>query len=194
MIPSPDCKSLAPTWEKLASDFSAEPSVLVAKVDAEAENSKATAQDQEVHSYPTIKYFPKGSTTPEAYEGGRTEEQFVDFINQHAGTHRLPGGLLDPKGGTIDSLDTLVGAATGNWEALKSQVGDAAKGLKDKYAEYYVKVAGKMGSSQEYAEKELSRLQGILKKGGLAPEKVDDLVSRSNILRKFVPESEKSEL
>lgn len=57
--------------------------------------------------------------------------------------------------------------------------------MKDKYAEYYVKVAEKMGKSEDYASKELERLSKILKKGGSAPEKVDDLVSRRNILALF---------
>ena len=66
-----DCKSLAPIWEIVAQDFASESSVLIAKVDAEAEQSKATAQEQGVSSYPTITYFPKGSSTPEAYAARR---------------------------------------------------------------------------------------------------------------------------
>ena len=57
--------------------------------------------------------------------------------------------------------------------------------LKDKYAEYYVKALEKMSSNKSYAEKELARLQGILKKGGLASTKQDDLTSRINVLKKF---------
>ena len=79
--------------------------------------------------------------------------------------------------------------ATISEEAIK-----AAKGLKDKYAEYYVKVFSKLGISQGYAEKELARLEGLLKKGGLAPKKIDDLTSRTNILRKFIGKDSKDEL
>lgn len=61
----------------------------------------------------------------------------------------------------------------------------AANDLGDKYAGYYVKVVEKVGNDDAYVEKELNRLEGILKKGGLAPEKVDDLTARTNILRKF---------
>jgi protein disulfide-isomerase A6 len=47
----------------------------------------------------------------------------------------------------------------------------------------------------EYALKEQTRLAGLLKKGGLAPEKIDDLQKRSNILAKFLVKDEaKSEL
>ena len=182
-----DCKSLAPIWESLAKDFAAEPNVVVAKVDAEAENSKSTAEAQGVKSYPTIKYFPKGSTTPQAYEGGRSEADLVAFLNENTGTHRAVGGGLDAKAGTIESLDSIVakytaGAtlATISEEAIK-----AATGLKDKYAQYYVKVFDKLSGNQGYVEKELTRLEGLLKKGGLSPEKLDDLMSRTNILHRF---------
>ena len=72
----------------------------------------------------------------------------------------------------------------------------AAADLSDKYSEYYVKVLGKLKSNAEYAEKETARLTNMIKKGGLAPEKQDDLISRSNILNRFkkVVESVKDEL
>ena len=182
-----DCKSLAPVWETLAKDFAAEPTVLIAKIDAEAENSKSTAEAQGVKSYPTIKYFPKGSTTPVPYEGGRAEQDLVDFLNTNAGTHRMIGGGLDAKAGTVDALDTIVSKLTagGSLAAISEEATKVAAGLKDKYAEYYIKVFEKLDKSQGYVEKELARVQGLLKKGGLAPEKLDDLTSRSNILRKF---------
>ena len=181
-----DCKKLAPVWESLATDFASESGVLIAKIDAEAPNAKATAQDQGVKSYPTIKYFPKGSTTPEDYNGGRTEADFVEFMNEKAGTHRMVGGGLDLKAGTISALDSVVNTLTGsNIAAINKELTKAAVDLKDKYAEYYVKVSKKLSENQGYVEKELARLEGLIKKGGLAPEKLDDLTSRSNILRKF---------
>jgi len=186
------CKTLAPVWETVATDFTNEPNVLVAKVDAEAENAKATAKDQGVSSYPTIKFFPKGSTEPEAYSGGRTEADLVAFLNKKAGTHRAPGGGLDATAGTIEALDTLVAKLTGGSsisevaaEATKAAA-DFKSGAQYKYAEYYVKVFDKLSKSDTYAAKELARLDGILKKGGLAPEKLDEFTSKTNILKRFV--------
>lgn len=187
-----DCKSLAPTWESLAEDFAAESTVLVAKVDAEAENSKATAKDQGVTSYPTIKYFPKGSKTPLPYDGGRSEEALVAFLNEKAGTHRVIGGGLDAKAGTVEVLDTILAKLSpdSSVASIADDISKAAAALRDKYAEYYVKVATKMSASQGYAQKELTRLEGILKKGGLARSKQDDVTSRSNILRKFIGDTQ----
>ncbi|KAH7342753.1 thioredoxin-like protein [Rhexocercosporidium sp. MPI-PUGE-AT-0058] len=195
------CKTLAPVWEKVASDFSSEEGVLIAKVDAEADNAKATAQDQGVSSYPTIKFFPKGSTTPEAYNGGRTEADLVEFMNSKAGTHRAPGGGLNAVAGTIETLDTLVAKFIGGSSIAEvaAEATKAAAELKSqtqyKYAEYYVKVFDKLSKNDNYAAKELARLDGILKKGGLAPAKLDEFTSKTNILRKFIEKvSGKSEL
>ncbi|KAF2806494.1 disulfide isomerase [Mytilinidion resinicola] len=188
------CKTLAPTWESLATDFVAEPTVLIAKVDAEAPNAKKTAGDQGVSSYPTIKFFPKGSTEAVPYEGGRNEKDFVAYINEKAGTHRAVGGGLDATGGTIEALDTIAEKFYGAYGDGLEEIKKAAQGLQDKYAEYYVKVFQKVDANKGYVEKELKRLEGLLKKGSLAPEKVDDLTSRSNILRRFLGKQEKSEL
>ena len=189
------CKSLAPTWETLADDFATEPGVVIAKVDAEADNSKATAQAQGVSSYPTIKYFKKGSTEALPYDGARAEKDFIEFINANAGTHRTVGGGLDATGGTIEALDTIVKKFQGAYGDGVAEAKKAAEAISDKYAQYYVKVFEKAHANKGYLDKEIKRLEGLLKKGNLAQEKLDDLTARSNILRRFLgKEEEKSEL
>ncbi|KAJ5122272.1 Protein disulfide-isomerase tigA [Penicillium atrosanguineum] len=175
------CKTLAPIWETLASDFALENDIVIAKVDAEAENAKSLAKEQ------------GGSTEPEAYAGARSEQAFVDFLNSKTGSSRSVGGGLNSKAGTIEVLDELVAeyVPAQKFEKLAAEIKKTAKGLQNKYAEYYVKVANKLSENGEYASKELARLIKILKKGGSAPEKLDDIVSRSNILRGFAGETEK---
>ncbi|RAL68458.1 hypothetical protein DID88_007186 [Monilinia fructigena] len=124
------CKTLAPIWEKVAQDFINEPNVVIAKVDAEAESSKATAKDQGVTSYPTIKFFPKGSTEAEAYSGGRSEKDLVEFLNSKAGTHRAVGGGLDATAGTIEALDALVSKFTGG-SSIAEVAAEAAKAAQE---------------------------------------------------------------
>jgi protein disulfide-isomerase A6 len=191
-----DCKSLAPTWETLANDYALEPNVVIAKVDAEAENARALTKEQGVTGYPTIKFFPKGSTEAETYSGARSEESFIKFINNKAGTHRAPGGGLDSTAGTIAVLDQIVTehVAGQKLDKLVDEVKKAAEGLEDKYAEYYVKAAEKLSQNEGYAAKEIARLQKILAKGGSAPEKLDDILSRSNILSRFIGTAKKDEL
>lgn len=194
-----DCKSLAPTWETIAENFAGESNVLVAKVDADAETGKATAAEYGVSGYPTIKFFPAGSTTPEDYNGGRSEEALVTFLNEKAGTHRAVGGGVDATAGTVEALDTIVAKIVGG-TALAEAAAEAKKvaaALTDKaqakYAEYYLRVFDKLSKSEGYVAKELARLEGIIKKGGLAPSKLDELTSKTNVLRKFVQKATGSE-
>ncbi len=187
-----DCKTLAPIWEVVAENFADEGNVLIAKVDADADSGKATAAEYGVTGYPTIKFFPAGSTTPEDYSGGRTEEALVAFLNEKAGTHRAVGGGVDATAGTVEALDSVVAkilSGTGLAEAA-AEAKKAVEGLKDKaeakYAEYYLRVFEKLGKNEGYVAKELSRLEGIISKGGLASVKLDELASKTNILRKFL--------
>lgn len=165
--------------------------MLIAKVDAEAHNSKATAEAQGVTSYPTIKFFPKGSKEAVAYEGGRGEADFVSYMNEKAGTHRLVGGSLDVVAGTIDALDEIVAKFTGGatLSEVAAEARISAEAFKEKaeakYADYYVRVFDKIEKSEGYVAKELARLQGILKKGGLAPKKVDEITLKTNVLKRF---------
>ncbi|EFX01396.1 disulfide isomerase [Grosmannia clavigera kw1407] len=186
------CKSLAPTWEKLATDFANEDGVVVAKVDAEAESSKQTAKDEGVTSYPTIKFFARGSKTGEAYSGARSEEELVKFINSKAGTHRTVGGGLDAAAGTVPELDNIVAKLASGRQSMQEAAEAAKKAAnvlqadaKKKFAEYYVRVFDKLSKNEGFVSKELARLQTILSKGGLAPVKTDELTSKTNILSKF---------
>lgn len=167
---------------------------MIAKVDCEAPNAKSTAEEAGVKSYPTINFYPKGSKDPEPYSGGRTEADIISFMNGKANTHRTSGGGLDTIAGTIPSLDEIVATLKTGGAKAYSDFEKAVTGVSDKYAEYYAKVAKKTDENQQYVEKELARLQGLIKKGGLAPEKMDDLTSRSNILQKFKGEAPKDEL
>jgi len=77
------CKSLAPEYEKLGETVKPSDGVLIAKVDADAEKSLASRFG--VSGFPTLKWFPKGSLTPEDYSGGRTAADILKFINGKTG-------------------------------------------------------------------------------------------------------------
>jgi protein disulfide-isomerase A6 len=164
--------------------------VLIGKVDAEAENAKATAQDQGISGYPTIKFFPKGSKEPETYSGGRSEDDLIAFINSKAGTHRIAGGALSTAAGTIEAFDAVLAkyASTGtkDWAAASSEIQKVASDAQGAMKDYYLKALAKITGNPEYAIKEQTRLAGILKKGGLTPEKIDEMQRKSNVLAKFL--------
>ena len=82
------CKNLAPEWAIVGDMYTKEEDdMIIAAVDAT--ESKDTASNYEIKGYPTIKYFPKGSTDPEEYDGGRTADTISSWINKKIGTTKI---------------------------------------------------------------------------------------------------------
>jgi len=79
------CKALAPSWEGAAKAFVGA-AVVVASLDAEV--NSVTAKRFNVQGYPTLKYFHQGTTAGEEYQGGRTAEDIVSFLNSRNGYSR----------------------------------------------------------------------------------------------------------
>jgi protein disulfide-isomerase A6 len=79
------CKNLAPTYEQFGDAFaSAKDKVQIIKVDADG-NGKGVGQRFGVTGFPTLKWFPAGSSTPEDYSGGRELEDLVKFVTEKTG-------------------------------------------------------------------------------------------------------------
>ena len=101
------CKNLAPVYEQVAQTFANDEDCVVAALDADAEAHRPFAQEAGVQSFPTIKFYPKGDKeNPEAYTGGRSEEDFIKFLNGKCGVHRMKGGGLTELAGRLPSLDS----------------------------------------------------------------------------------------
>jgi len=100
------CKNLAPEYEVVGEAFDRESSVVVAKVDADAH--KELGSRFGVQGFPTLKWFPKGSTTPEDYQGGRSADDIVTFINNKAGTKarvkKAPSYVVDLDEANFDKI------------------------------------------------------------------------------------------
>eukprot|EP01113_Clastostelium_recurvatum_P029134 TRINITY_DN3516_c0_g1_i1.p1 TRINITY_DN3516_c0_g1~~TRINITY_DN3516_c0_g1_i1.p1 ORF type:complete len:373 (-),score=133.28 TRINITY_DN3516_c0_g1_i1:82-1167(-) len=77
------CKRLAPDYEVVGDAFAGSKDAVVAKVDADAH--KELGSRFGVTGFPTLKWFPKNSNTPEDYNGGRTIEELTAFIEQKSG-------------------------------------------------------------------------------------------------------------
>lgn len=80
---------------------------MIADVDATA--AQALASKFGVSGYPTIKFFPKGSTSPTDYQGGRTADTIVKWVNEKTGTSRkvkVPPSAVTTL--TTENFDELV--------------------------------------------------------------------------------------
>eukprot|EP00824_Muranothrix_gubernata_P002624 TRINITY_DN1318_c0_g1_i1.p2 TRINITY_DN1318_c0_g1~~TRINITY_DN1318_c0_g1_i1.p2 ORF type:complete len:489 (-),score=133.05 TRINITY_DN1318_c0_g1_i1:1033-2478(-) len=98
------CKALAPTYEKLAQHYASNDEVVIAKIDATS--AREISEQFGVKGFPTIKFFPKGSTEPEEYENGRSGEDFVDYLNSKTGS--TVEFTEDTTAGRLSEMDVLV--------------------------------------------------------------------------------------
>jgi len=190
------CKALKPTLEVISKDFESESRCIIADFDADAEENKPIAKEYGVNSYPTIKFFPKGENkSPIDYNQGRSEADFISFLNEHCGTHRAPGGGLDDVAGRVPPLDSLASqfftAASTSRASIYEKATVLGQSLGDD-ASYYLRVMQKLvNGTEDYIEKEAKRLTSILNKKTLAPRKLDEIKVKANILRAFVEGREK---
>ncbi|RWR83116.1 putative protein disulfide-isomerase A6 [Cinnamomum micranthum f. kanehirae] len=185
------CKSLAPTYEKVATVFKSEEDVVIANLDAD--KHKDLAEKYGVSGYPTLKFFPKSNKAGEDYNEGRDLETFVSFINNKCGTSRDGKGQLTSKAGTVESLDALVkefvSASNDERKAILSKMEEEAgklKGSSARHGKIYLKAAKScMEKGVDYAKKETERLQRILEKS-ISPSKADEFTVKKNILYAFI--------
>ncbi|CAF4917232.1 unnamed protein product, partial [Rotaria sp. Silwood1] len=73
------CKQLTPIYEQLGEKYKDNADVVVAKMDATANE----LEDIKIQSFPTIKLFPKGSDEVIDYHGARTVEGLSKFIDSN---------------------------------------------------------------------------------------------------------------
>lgn len=73
------CKKLAPILDEVATSFQDDASVIVAKMDATAND---VPSEFEVQGYPTL-YFSSASGKLMKYEGGRTAEDITNYIKKN---------------------------------------------------------------------------------------------------------------
>ncbi|XP_073013007.1 protein disulfide isomerase-like 1-1 [Typha latifolia] len=76
------CKKLAPILEEVAVSFKNDDDVVIAKMDATAND---VPKEFDIQGYPTM-YFSSASGKLLSYEGGRTAEDIIDFINKNKET------------------------------------------------------------------------------------------------------------
>ncbi|KAG0260649.1 hypothetical protein BG011_001712 [Mortierella polycephala] len=183
------CKTLAPIYEKVAQDFANDKNtVVIANLDATEE--KIAAEKYGVTGYPTIKFFAADGSV-EDYRGGRSEQDFIDFINQKTGTQRVAGGLLSAEAGRIPELDELV------QKFVQASNKDEKKTISDKAlelaatlttnssAKYYSRFFEKTLATPTYPATEAARLAKIIKNKSVSRVRLDEFSIRHNILSVF---------
>jgi len=72
------CKQLAPIWDELGEHFKDDADVVIAKMDS----TKNEVEQVSIQGFPTLKFFPKGSSEIVDYNGGRTLEELIQFVEK----------------------------------------------------------------------------------------------------------------
>jgi len=76
------CKTLAPKYEELGKEFQSTDSVVIAKVDATANDTPA-----DIKGFPTLIFYPANNKeNPITYKGERSKQALADFIRENAHT------------------------------------------------------------------------------------------------------------
>uniref|UniRef100_M4BRM5 Protein disulfide-isomerase n=1 Tax=Hyaloperonospora arabidopsidis (strain Emoy2) TaxID=559515 RepID=M4BRM5_HYAAE len=84
------CKALAPKYEELGEAFADVDSIMIAKIDAAA--NEVDHAGVEVQGFPTILFFPAmDKQNPIVYEGSRDVDGFTEFLKANAQKFELDG-------------------------------------------------------------------------------------------------------
>lgn len=105
------CKAMAPDWDTLGETFKPSDGVVIAKVNADEERDLGSKFG--VKGFPTLKWFPAGSSTPEDYEGGRSIDAFVEYVNGRIGSaKKVKSAPTSVPELTASDFDAVVGDAS----------------------------------------------------------------------------------
>lgn len=193
------CKSLAPTYEKVAEAFQSESNCVVARVDADSE--KELGRRFGVSGFPTIKFYSTDNKEGEEYSSGRSEQNFIDYLNEKCGTNRVSGGGVNDAAGRIDAFDEAAKKFMNSPDERDAVVADVTNAISNesdpdhkKSGEYYIKAMKKIqAKGDSYITSEVSRLERMLA-GSMTAEKKDNMFKRKNILSQFAKAMQKEEL
>jgi len=180
------CKKIAPIWEKLASAFRTESSVVIASVDADQYKDLGTKHG--VSGFPTLIFYPKSNKNGDRYNGGRELPELIEYVNKEAGTKRLESGRYHETVGRFEALDELAKKFLTDHHARETIAAEAEKiaaSLGEHAAWYgkFMRVVLKKGI--DWIEKEKSRVEGLLEGGAISGEKHDEFTVRQNVLKAF---------
>jgi protein disulfide-isomerase A6 len=78
------CKSLAPTWEELATSVANIDDLVIAKFDATANEVSGLS----IRGYPTLKFYPKDNKEGIDYDGERDLDSFKNWLKEHSSAYK----------------------------------------------------------------------------------------------------------
>ena len=205
-------------YEKVAQSFEGEDSVVIANVDADSHKELGSKygvtgyptiqvfpQEQQgsatPHSSHTPHHAPYLLTPPllvsaavlcsagEDYNGGRTPEDFVAFINERAGISRQVGGGFPESAGRVAAFSELVKRFVKADTSEKSAILTEALGLEESssaHGKNYIAAFKKIVEGKvDYVKSEIARLTKMATGANLKPKDKANFHKRINVLKEF---------
>lgn len=202
---SPTRRDFRKTLERTDPDISLSSQCKVAHLNADEATARPISSKYGVSGFPTLKFLspPSKGSKVDTYQGPRTEDAFLEYLNEKCGTQKGKGGILNELAGRIPSLDRLAKlylAPATLRTALLSQAEDLvksakfdegkAKGMKDYYLRLFKKwsqlAEDNVGDAKLWIDKELARLRKLAaKKGQIQVEKLEEVKMKQNVSRSF---------
>lgn len=117
------CKRLAPEYEKAAAFLKIhEPSIILAKVDADEQINKVLASKYSVHSFPTLKIFENKGAIVRDYKGPRDADGIISYLKKEAGPPSEEIVSLDQGEIFVNEADVLVVGVFSSYESKEFKV------------------------------------------------------------------------
>lgn len=143
--------------------------VIVAKVDAD--NEKPLATRLNVHGFPTLKTFKRGSTEPQEYDGQRTSESMLktlEWLVKQNPTGRVP------------ELDALAKRAAGDGvlSAVEEAQSVAYKIGSDEAQAYARVLSNYKNKGSEWLNKESARIEKMVDDRSSSPSRLSGMLDK----------------
>nr|BAN42363.1 protein disulfide isomerase, putative [Entamoeba invadens] len=104
------CKKLAPEYVKLADKYKSNDNIVIAELDCDNKDHKDLCGKFGISGFPTLKFFAKGTTDAIDYNGDRSFDDLVKFIDEKTQPKVASNVVVV----TDDTFDTIVMDPTKN--------------------------------------------------------------------------------
>jgi len=165
-------------FEDVGKEFITAKDIIIAKVDgASADELKKRLN---IDKLPSIKFFPKGSTTPEiTYEGDDSAEALIEFVRSRVNSNFKRLREI----ATSFSKSNQKGALVKEIESIHSTL----SGTDAELANYYLKTAQQtVKRGDEFTTEEAKRLAGLINNKATTQQKKNEFNRRLNIIKQFL--------
>lgn len=174
------CKKFLPAMREVGEAFKYDDRVEIVANDVDL--YKFYNWDYELKSFPDLRLYCKDEEDPIQYNGRKTADDLIDFINDYCGTQRGLNGRLNSDAGVIEEVAQIVeDYLTKGKKPMYISDMEAVEGT-----QYYVWVMREiLEKGESFVIQEKDRLNAMLDAKTISPDKIDEFQIRVNILSVF---------